>query len=131
MDCRQDETTTGGRFIDEELARDLLAADFDGSGFEDHVAEAVGRLGPLSIPLLHPLFEKNDPAGIPFALRILEDLPTEASVDLILTYWPLLWSEYKEWLLSRISLAILPSQSEFLLLHRTRRLTLFYFSSVR
>lgn len=92
-----------GRFIDEELARELLAAGFDGSGFEDDVAEAVSKLGPPSIPLLRPLFEKNDPAGIPLALRILEDLPTEASVDLILAHWSLLWGEYKGWLLDVVA----------------------------
>jgi tetratricopeptide (TPR) repeat protein len=92
-----------GRFIDEGLARDLLAVDFDDSGFEDDVAEAVGRLGPLSIPLLRPLFEKNDPAGIPLALSVLEELPTEASVDLILAHWSLLWGEYKEWLLDAVA----------------------------
>lgn len=89
-----------GRFIDEGLARELLAVDFGDSGFDnDGVAEAVGRLGPLSIPLLRPLFEKNDPAGITLALRILENLPTEEAVDLILSHWPLLWGGYKEWLL--------------------------------
>ncbi len=92
-----------GRFIDEGLARDLLAVDFDDKGFEDDVAEAVGRLGPLSIPLLRPLFEKNDPAGIPLSLSVLEDLPTKASVDLILAYWSLLWGEYREWLLDTIA----------------------------
>ncbi len=92
-----------GRFIDERLARDLLAADFWDNGFEDEVAEAVGGLGPLSIPLLRPRFEKNDPAGIPLALSILEELPTEASVDLILANWSPLWGEYKEWLLDAIA----------------------------
>ncbi len=91
-----------GRFIDEGLARDLLAVDFDDSGFDDDVAAVVGRLGPRSIPLLRPLFEKNDPAGIPLALSVLENLPTEASVDLILTHWSLLWGEYKEWLLDAV-----------------------------
>ena len=92
-----------GRFIDERLARELLAVDFDGNGFEDDVAEAVGGLGPLSIPLLRPFFEKNDPAGIPLALRILENLPTEASVDLILAHWSRLWDGYREWLLDAVA----------------------------
>ncbi|MBU4582692.1 MAG: SEC-C domain-containing protein [Proteobacteria bacterium] len=91
-----------GRFIDEGLARDMLAMDFDGSGFEDDVAEAVGGLGPLSIPLLRPFFEKNDPAGIPLALRVLENLPTEEAVDLILSHWSLLWGGYREWLLDAV-----------------------------
>ena len=90
------------RFIDEGLARELLAVDFDGNGFEDDVVEAVGGLGPLSIPLLRPLFEKKDPAGIPLALRILEDLPTEEAVDLILAHWSLLWGGYREWLLDAV-----------------------------
>lgn len=92
-----------GRVIDEGLARDLLAVDFDGNGFEDDVAEAVGKLGPLSIPLLRPFFEKNDPAGIPLALRILENLPTEEAVDLILAHWSLLWGGYREWLLDAVA----------------------------
>ncbi|OIP92127.1 MAG: hypothetical protein AUK26_05380 [Syntrophaceae bacterium CG2_30_58_14] len=91
-----------GRFIDEGLARELLAVDFDGNGFEDDVAEAVGSLGSLSIPLLRPFFEKNDPAEIPLALRILENLSTEAAVDLILSHWSLLWGEYKESLLDAV-----------------------------
>ena len=92
-----------GRFIDEGLARDLLAVDFDGNGFEDDVAEAVGGLRLLSIPLLRPFFEKNDPAGIPLALRVLENLPTEEAVDLILAHWSLLWGEYREWLLDAVA----------------------------
>jgi len=93
-----------GRFIDEGLARELLAVDFDGNGFEDDVAEAVGKLGPLSIPLLRPFFEKNDPVRIPLALQILENLPTEEAVDLILVHWSLLWGGYKEWLLDAVAL---------------------------
>jgi len=91
-----------GRFIDEELAGELLAVDFEDSGFNDDVAEVVGKLGPLSIPLLCSFFERNDQARIPLALRILENLPTEETVDLILTHWPLLWGEYKEWLLDAV-----------------------------
>ena len=91
-----------GRFMDEGLARELLAVDFEDNGFDDDVAEAVGKLGPLSIPLLRPFFEKSDPAGIPLALRILEDLPTEEAVDLILAHWSLLWDGYKEWLLAAV-----------------------------
>jgi len=92
-----------GRFIDEGLARDLLAVDFEGNGFEDDVAEAVGKLGTLSIPLLRPFFEKNDPAGVPLALRILENLPTEEAVDLILAHWSLLWGGYRGWLLDAVA----------------------------
>ena len=91
-----------GRFIDEELAWELLAVDFEDSGFNDDVAEAVGKLGPLSIPLLRPFFGRNDQAGIPLALQILQNLPMEETVDLILTHWPLLWSEFKEWLLDAV-----------------------------
>ncbi|MFH1912135.1 MAG: SEC-C metal-binding domain-containing protein [Pseudomonadota bacterium] len=92
-----------GRFIDEGLARDLLAVNFDGNGFEDDVAEAVGGLGPLSIALLRPFFEKNDPAGISLALRILENLPTEEAVDFILAHWSLLWGEYRDCLLDAVA----------------------------
>ncbi|OHE16815.1 MAG: hypothetical protein A2X96_10050 [Syntrophobacterales bacterium GWC2_56_13] len=92
-----------GRFIDEGLARDLLAVDFKGNGFEDDVIEAVGKLSPLSIPLLRPFFEKNDPAGIPLALRILENLPTEEAVNLILDHWSLLWGEYRDCLLDTVA----------------------------
>ena len=92
-----------GRFIDEGLARDLLAVDFEGNGFEDDVIEAVGKLSPLSIPLLRPFFEKNDPAGIPLALRILENLPTEEAVNLILDHWSLLWGEYRDCLLDTVA----------------------------
>ena len=91
-----------GRFMDEGVARELLAVDFENNGCEDVVAEAVAKLGTLSIPILRPLFEKNDPAGIPRALRIMEDLPTDAAVDLILAHWPLLWGEYKDCLLDAV-----------------------------
>ena len=79
------------------------AVDFEGNGFEDDVAEVVGKLGPLSIPLLRPFFEKNDPAGIPLALQILENLPTEEAVNLILDHWALLWGEYRDCLLDTVA----------------------------
>jgi tetratricopeptide (TPR) repeat protein len=36
-------------------------------------------------------------------LRILENLPTEEAVDLILAHWSLLWGGYREWLLDAVA----------------------------
>jgi len=92
-----------GRFIDAELARELLTVSFEDNEFADDVAKAVSSLGDLSIPLLCPLFEQNNQVGIPLALRVLEETPTEKAADLVLTHWSLLWGEYREWLLNTVT----------------------------
>ncbi len=90
------------RFMDEGLAGDLLDLDFAGESLDAAILRAVGKLGAPAIPLLRPFFQKNDREKVPLALEIMEDLPCEESVDLILSYWPMLCEDHQEWLLDAV-----------------------------
>lgn len=87
------------RFMNEELARELLDMDFAGEDLDNAIRIAVARLGQSAIPLLQPILEKNDGDRLPLAMEILEDLPCEESVELVLTHWSSLWAEHRDWLL--------------------------------
>ncbi|MGA2107351.1 MAG: SEC-C metal-binding domain-containing protein, partial [Syntrophorhabdales bacterium] len=89
-------------FMDEKLARDLLDLDLTDESLDEAVLLAVGKLGDRAIPLLRPIFDNGDHERIPFALEIVEDLPCEESVDIILSHWPVLWEEHQEWLLDAV-----------------------------
>lgn len=87
------------RFMNEALGRELLSMDFAGEDLDNAICLAVGRLSQGAIPLLRPILEKNDQDRLPLAMEILEDLPCEESVELVLTHWVSLWAGHREWLL--------------------------------
>lgn len=89
-----------GRFINEAMARELLSMNFAGNNLEDAVCLAVGRLGQSAVPLLRSIIENNDPDRLPLALEILEGLPCEESIDLVLNHWLPLSEEHPDWLLN-------------------------------
>jgi tetratricopeptide (TPR) repeat protein len=90
------------RFMDKGLARYLLDIDSADEGLEDAILRAVTKLGVSAIPLLRAVVENNDRERTALALEILEDLPYEESVDLILSRWSVLWEEHQEWLLDAV-----------------------------
>jgi tetratricopeptide (TPR) repeat protein len=68
----------------------------------EEIISAVRNTGQSAIDIVKPVFDNFDKPRIGYALQVLEDLPFDDSVDIILRHWETLWIHHKEYLLNAI-----------------------------
>ncbi|NTU43534.1 MAG: hypothetical protein HGA78_10915, partial [Nitrospirales bacterium] len=88
--------------MNKEIAARLLKTDPTYDSLWSNIVDAVSKLGPLAVDVARPYIEAEDSLRAPYLLEILESIPTDESVELILSRWDSLWDRHKEELLEAV-----------------------------
>jgi tetratricopeptide (TPR) repeat protein len=88
--------------MDARVAERLLKLDSDSPELDQKLAVAASRLGVPLLVLLPAVIESQNPTGITRSLNLMQQLPFEGSVNLLLKHWDKFWELDKLSLLEAI-----------------------------